>query len=176
MRDLWKKRFDAKEFSDTAQSIIQEQCDYLNKNTNGMIIAKIVAYDGPTQSYIAKPALANMSEVLGAFQKERTVNIQEDLGEIGEGSFTFEFFITSVATPNYKYRVMFVEYGIAFFPVYLTLDESIALELGVEESMECVNQEEFEKILEKILNSEKIEKVINNLLTIGKTAGKGKSR
>ena len=47
---------------------------------------------------------------------------------------------------------MFVEYGIAFFPVYLTLDESIALELGAEESMECANQEEFEKILEKILN------------------------
>ena len=45
---------------------------------------------------------------------------------------------------------MFVEYGIAFFPVYLTLDESIALELGAEESMECVNQEEFEKILEKM--------------------------
>ena len=96
--------------------------------------------------------------------------------EIGEGSVTFEFFITSVATPNYKYRVMFVEYGIAFFPVYLTLDESIALELGAEESMECANQEEFEKILEKILNSEKIEKVINNLLTIGKTVGKGKFR
>ncbi len=90
------------------------------------------------------------------------------MGEIGEGSVTFEFFITSVATPNYKYRVMFVEYGIAFFPVYLTLDESIALELA--------NQEEFEKILEKILNSEKIEKVINNLLTIGKTVGKGKFR
>ena len=77
-----------------------------------------------------------------------------------------------MATPNYKYRVMFVEYGIAFFPVYLTLDESIALELGAEESMECANQEE----LEKILNSEKIEKVINNLLTIGKTVGKGKFR
>lgn len=71
---------------------------------------------------------------------------------------------------------MFVEYGIAFFSVYLTLDESIALELGAEESMECANQEEFEKILEKILNSEKIEKVINNLLTIGKTVGKGKFR
>ena len=73
MRDLWKKRFDAKEFSDTAQSIIQEQCDYLNKNTNGMIIAKIVAYDGPTQSYIAKPALANMSEVLGALDRKSVV-------------------------------------------------------------------------------------------------------
>lgn|GEM_PF-5288428 len=51
--------------------------------------------------------------------EDKQVDIQEDLGSVSESDFTFEFFITSTATPNYKYRVLFLHYDIPFYPVIL---------------------------------------------------------
>lgn len=93
-------------------------------------------------------------------------NVQKNLGEVEDSKFVFEFYITSRATPNYKYRVMFIEYGIAFYPVTITLDETIAEEIKETTKIECQTQEVFEEKLEMILGSAKLEQIINNLLLI----------
>lgn len=63
---------------------------------------------------------------------------------------------------------MFVEYGIALYPVYVTLDEDIAAEIEEQEEIICETQQEFESKLEKILNSSKLKKIISNLLGLAK--------
>lgn len=162
MKNLWKKSFVAEERVDTAKDIIQEQCNYLRSSTGGKIIAKIIEYNGATESYLLMPQKESTSKV---------IDIQKKLGENMQMGFSFEFFITSTATPNYKYRIMFVKYGISLYPVHITLDESIASEIDKEEHIICDSQEEFEATLELILNSSKLEKIINNLLAIAKQQG-----
>lgn len=164
MKNLWKKDFYAEKDINTAQEILQEQCDYLMNNTRGKIIAKVAEYDGPTQSYTEKSTFSSISETL----KDQFVNIQTALGETSSNKFAYEFYITSSATPNYKYRIMFMTYGITFYPVNITLDESIASEIHQDQYIICETQEQLENILEQILNSSQLEKIINNLLAIAK--------
>ncbi len=158
MKNLWKKEFHAQKTSDTAESILEGQCTFLLQQTNGKIIAKVSAYDGPKDN--------DFSETIKMPSFMKMPNVQKNLGEVEDSKFVFEFYITSRATPNYKYRVMFIEYGIAFYPVTITLDETIAEEIKETTKIECQTQEVFEEKLEMILGSAKLEQIINNLLLI----------
>lgn len=158
MKNLWKKEFQVHKTSETAESILREQCTFLSRQTNGKIVAKVAVYDGITET--------NFAETIKTPPFRQKKNIQDRLGEVEDNKFVFEFFITSKATPNYKYRVMFIEYGIAFYPVIITLDETIAEEIKETTKIECQTQEIFEEKLEMILGSAKLEQIINNLLLI----------
>lgn len=162
MDNLWKKEFHASRLGETPDSIIQAQCDFLQKMTDGKIIAKCVSYDGYTKSYKVNSSFEQVSKML----QPKLHDIQNDLGEIEETRFAYEFYITCRTTPNYKYRIMFIEYGFMFYPVSITLDEDIASEISIETDIECDTQEDFNSVLEKVLNSSKLEKLINNLLTL----------
>lgn len=61
---------------------------------------------------------------------------------------------------------MFIKHGIEFYPTSILLDESISNEISLDALFTCATADEFEKALGKILNSNKIEKVINGLLTL----------
>ena len=164
MENLWKINFEPMSIN-TPKEIVETQCEYLGELTDGKIIAKISDYEGPISSYTK----LNFLTIFGSSFKDQKVNIQEDLGDIGKSTFTFEFFITSPKTPNYKYRIMFFQYGIAFFPTVIVLDEAIANELEGEQDIICYSQEEFENNLKNILNSQKIENVVNALLAIAQS-------
>ena len=99
------------------------------------------------------------------------VDIQNNLGDVSGGRFKFELYITSTVTPNYRYRIMFVQYGIVFYPVTLVLDEAIATELGQQQQIEIGTPNEFENSLGAILNSRKVENVITALLALVKKEG-----
>lgn len=167
MEDLWTTDFVPADI-DTPYDIVKKQCELLARQTNGKIVARIANYTGPTKNY-TKP---NVLKSISSMYAEKEISIQDDLGEISLGSdFTFEFFITSTNTPNYKYRVMFLQHGIAFYPVYIVLDESIAdeLELDIDcDSIKCDSDDDFKQILKKILNSKSVVTVINGLLTIAR--------
>ena len=159
MSNLWKKEFKAQEIQ-TPKEILDEQCNELSKITSGKIIAKTEVYDGPTYSYTTD-LTSTISRIT-----EQTYNVQSDLGEIKNRDFKYEFFITSKITPSFKYRVMFFQYGITFYPVDITLDETIANEISTDEYITCNSSEEFTEYLCKILNSKKLENVITALLSI----------
>ena len=115
--------------------IIREQCAILNQMTEGKIIGRVISYD-----------------------RESSQLKYED-------KFYFQFFLTSQATPRYKFRVCYMEHGIAQYPVYFALDTDIASELGSGcKEIYVKNEEVFRARLSDILNSKKMEKVITNLL------------
>lgn len=161
MTNLWKKEFKA-ENTKSPRNILDEQADILIDMTDGVIIAKTDEYEGRMRS----GKIGGMASLgLDVFE-ERDYNVQTDLGEISDKAFRFEFFITSAMTPNFKYRVMLFEYDITFYPVRITLDETIANELKIDTYIECDSLINFTKTLTLILNSKKIETVINALLSM----------
>lgn len=161
MSELIKKTFTATE-EVVPDEIINEQCTLLEKLTDGEIVAKVTEYTGPITTYTKGNPLSAFQDMFD----EETVNIQEDLGDVSECDFTFEFFISSMSSPNYKYRILFLHYEIPFYPALIVLDEDIAVELGLEQRISCSNQTHFEKVIGNILNSQKVENVIGSLLAI----------
>lgn len=58
--------------------------------------------------------------------------------------------------------------GIMLYPVTFVIEEGIAEEIDRPEFYLAKDEEELLEILEKILNSERITKVVNNLLKLNK--------
>lgn len=59
--------------------------------------------------------------------------MQNILGD-QQSKFIYEFYITAKAAPKYKYRIMFVAFGISVYPVEVSLEKSIADEIGMDKS------------------------------------------
>jgi len=128
--------------------IVEAQCEFLKKATGGNVTAKVSEYQG---------------------------NIFADEGGFGN-NFTFEFFITSPYLPNYKFRVFIMQYDVGFYPLKLQLEHDITTEVleikGYEmrlmfaehgEYFSCQCEEEFKRTLSDILNSQRVNMVIENI-------------
>ena len=91
------------------------------------------------------------------------------LGVIEETSFRYEMYLTANQIENYKYRVMFVGYGIAGYPVKVVLEQDIADELNNKEDSGYIytidSKTEFEELLVSVFNSKTMQKIIQNLIT-----------
>lgn len=144
----------------TPKSIVQEQCDELIKITDGLVIGKIQEYDGPIKNYTHNYASTLAKAITQNF------DVQTELGDISEANFKYEFFISSKHTPKFKYRVLFLEYGLSNYPTTIVMDETIAKQLECNYNIECNDELEFVNTLEEILNSDKIKNVVNNLYSL----------
>jgi len=160
------------------EKILESQCDILRKLTNGWVVAKIAKYDGKTSSdhetssdhkFDLKTLLINMVSLPQESESEpepepEPFNVQQDLGEVGDNSFSFEFYITSPHAPHYKFRIMFLNYSLEFYPVKLVLDECIAKSIGeTGYILRCESEEAFIDALDRIFSSSEVERVINSL-------------
>ena len=135
-------------------------------------IAEVVAvgpgkeYDGKIESYDTMGAMAALAASL---QTSMRIDIQDKLGVIEETSFKYEMYLTANQIENYKYRVMFVGYGIAGYPVKVVLEQDIADELNNKEDSGYIytidSKTEFEELLVSVFNSKTMQKIIQNLIT-----------
>ena len=123
----------------------------IKQKTGGVIIAKIAEYTGP---------------ILSKTDDDNIFAWQTELGDISNSVFAYELFITSIAAPNYKYRVMIIHYAIDLYPVTIVLDESIAVEFSNKQELKCKSYDEFILYLKIILNSRRLKKVISALLAL----------
>lgn len=145
--------------------VMQEVCDELNKITKGFVTGNICEYDGNIESYDTFGVMASIAASLNAVTR---VDIQDKLGAIGDEVFKYELYLASNQIDSYKYRILFVSYGISGYPVKVVVEQGIADELnGAEDSgyiYTIENNEEFEKLLVSIFNSKIIKKVIQDLI------------
>ena len=122
--------------------VIEEQCSIIRSQTKSMVLARVVEF---------RPEVVRTPhEGWFTFQGNNT-------------PFTYEFFITSKHTPNYKFRVLFLENPMVGYPVLLHIEPGIAEELKMDYQKPCKNEAEFLEILKSILNSEKLQRVVNSL-------------
>ncbi len=154
----------------SAKEIIEEQCEFLAEQTQNWIAGKVQDYSGSIENHTRPGNRSPMKALTLLWQDEddEEVDIQTQLGELSNSVFTYDFYITSRNTPNYKYRVMFFRYGIGLYPTKIVLDEDISKQLGSDAENPCKTQDEFEQRLTQIMNSAKFQEVIQNLYTHNK--------
>ena len=92
------------------ETIFEDIARELEAETEGYIIGIVQPYDGHIESYINESSFLSISKSLG-MGKEK-VDIQNNLGEIGFSKSKFEFYLTTPKLSEYKYRILFFEYGL----------------------------------------------------------------
>lgn len=147
-------------------TVIAELGNQLEKATNGFIKGVVREYNGPIESYDQMSAFASIASALGTSLVHR--DIQDNLGEIGYQEYKFEFFLTTSKLEDYKYRVLFFEYGIGMYPVKIVLEQGIADEIFKKENadyvVEYTTKTELENVILNILKTKKVTKVMQELI------------
>lgn len=89
-----------------------------------MVSCNVNSYEGETTSYVRKNNILAMAEAMQ--QTEKTINIQDSLGEQSGVDKKYEVFLSVKGLEYYKYRIMFLRYGAISYPVEVVLNEDIA--------------------------------------------------
>lgn len=145
--------------------VVEEILDQLPEVTQGIVLGSVVKYDGKVVSYKEENAIAGVLSMTS----ERHISIQNDLGKIGDEERKYECFLYTSNYSKYKYRMFFMSYGVANYPVLFTLEESIAKSiLGKSSSyyLTCNNRSEVETLITEILASEKVINIMQELIRI----------
>lgn len=146
--------------------VMSDICNEVNKITKGFVAANVRKYDGKIESY---DTIGAMAALAASLQTSMRINIQDKLGAIEETSFKYEMYLTATQIENYKYRVLFIGYGIAGYPAKVVLEQDIADELNNKEDSGYIytvdSKAELEELLVSIFNSKTIQKIIQNLIT-----------
>ena len=147
-------------------TIISELGKQLEEATNGFVKGVVREYEGPIESYDQLSAFASIASALGTSVIHK--DIQDNLGAIGYQNFKFEFFLTAPKIENYKYRILFFEYGIGMYPVKIVLEQGIADEIFKKENanyiIEYETKNELENVIINILKTKKVIKVMQELI------------
>ena len=144
-------------------TIISELGKQLEEATNGFVKGVVREYEGPIESYDQLSAFASIASALGTSVIHK--DIQDNLGAIGYQNFKFEFFLTAPKIENYKYRILFFEYGIGMYPVKIVLEQGIADEIFKKENANYIIEYETKNKLENvIINILKTKKRLNEIL------------
>lgn len=157
--------------------VVAEIFEQLPEETNGIILGAVKLYDGHIFSY-TKRGLSSISIALGATE-DKEIDIQDSLGKFGEETCKFECYLYTPEYPKYKYRMFFMRYDIANYPVKLVLEESIANSISGNSSgyiYSCKSRAELEELVTKILTSKRAIDIMQELIRINqakKDANKG---
>ena len=163
MEEVGKNKFKSKEV-EFPSDIAIEYCNQLYELTNKLVIAKVEKYEKNIEDMNMISPIANLA---GMNSLLKTTKVEEYLGEIsGSDKFTYELYLTGNHTPKYKYRFCFIENGVYPYPVKVIVDSDIAKELEIETRITCENEVIYKETLIKILNSKKMNEVIEGLMTI----------
>ena len=164
------ERLDFNDIDLTApEKVISEILTQLNEETNGIICGDIVNYNGHVMSY-TKTGLSSLAVAIGTADKE--VDIQNDLGKIGQETHKFECYLYTPEYDKYKYRVFFVKYDTSNYPVNIILEESVARSIsGINSGyvVSCATREELEELAYKIFTSKKLISVMQELIRINQS-------
>lgn len=140
--------------------------EQLPEDTQNIIWGRIVAYDGHVTSYTS--IKTSLAEAIGTITTEKRIDIQDSLGKCGEEEKKFECFLYTSGYEKYRYRMFFMKYGTAHYPVQFTLEESIAENIGLNGKyiQICNSRNEVEDLIVKILTSKKVLRVMQELIRI----------
>jgi hypothetical protein len=151
------------------EKVISDVLTQLTEETKGIIRGDISAYSGPVMSY-TKAGFALIADVLNSSDTE--VDIQSELGKIGQETHKFECCLYTPVYDRYKYRVFFVKYDTSNYPVNIILEESVARSIsggGPGYVLSCATREELEELIYKIFSSKKIVSVMQELIRINQS-------
>lgn len=151
------------------EKVIEEVLTQVSEETNGIVLGKIASYSGHVMSY-TQTGLSSIAAAIGSIDKE--IDIQKDLGKIGQESHKFECYLYTPEYEKYKYRVFFVKYDVANYPVSVILEESVARSVAGTNTgyiFTCNTKDELEDLIIKIFTSKKLISVMQELVRINQS-------
>lgn len=161
------EKLDFNDIDLTAPNIVVEEIlAELPTETNGIIAGQIKTYSGPVFSY-KKPGLSGLSVALGTADKQ--VDIQSDLGEIGEETHKFECFLYTPEYEKYRYRMFFLKYHVSNYPATVILENSVARSVfGTDGGYihKCNTRQELETLIVNVLTSKRVLAVMQELIRV----------
>lgn len=166
------ERLDFNDIDLTApEKVISDILSQLSEETKGIICGNVTAYSGHVFSY-TKHGFSSIAAALGTGTVDKEIDIQDDLGKIGQDTHKFECFLYTPEYDKYKYRVFFVKYDTSNYPVNIILEESVARSISTGSSgyvVSCATREELEELIYKIFNSKKLISVMQELIRINQS-------
>lgn len=152
----------------TPDKVIEEKLKDLGKATKGYVEGKIEPYDGHIFSYdyTRRNGLASLNLYQNS-EETVHVDIQDKLGEQNSDEKKFEVYLKVKGIENYKYRMMFLEYGTVSYPATFVLNADIATEYGSGRRNTIVKLNsmlEIQELLNKIFESAMMKELVQNLI------------
>lgn len=145
--------------------VLKKALKLIEESTEGYVSGHIQTYDGPIQDYKRKVGIA---AALGNLQtsSEILVNIQDSLGELKDEKHRFEVFVLARELKQYKYRMMFLEYGIVSYPVKVVLNDDLATACfgKFKNTFNIESMDELKEMIDVILDSETMLKLVQSLI------------
>jgi len=149
----------------TPEEVIKKSIEQIGEKTKQYVFGVVSPYSGQIYSY-TKPV--GLTAALNSMRTSGTidVDIQDELGEISDEFHRYEVYLSVKNMDNYKYRLMFVDYGAVAYPVTLVLNEEIMEEYSTQRRDVYIidSMQELEDLLDKIINSQTLIKLIQSLI------------
>lgn len=157
-----KKDFDFNLVSkDIPYDVIKKIIAQISVCTHDYVKCEIGEYVGEIRSYESIPwrSVSKLTE-------KKYVDIQQEMGEINSEDNKFEVYLIVKGLDTYKYRICFIEYGSISYPVSIILNDDIALNCmdKVIDEYTIENQSELENTIEKIISSDYLSSILQNLI------------
>lgn len=164
------------------KAIIESLIAQIKEQTKGIVIGVIKEYDGPIEPYKkvvqdSIPSIASMSissiwnSHIQPKEEIIEVDIQNTLGKTGDELSKYEFYLGTPIYEQYKYRICFLQHGIANYPVKVVLEQGIADEINKRgRNSTCIyninSPTELEQLMVEIVTSRKVLEIMQELINI----------
>lgn len=175
--------------------VANELAEQIKKETNGIIKGTVTSYSKGVFSYRGTGLRVGVSDLIPSLTglptplvglhaslesiAEKKANPQNELGKIGEKTQEYEFYLTTPSFEQYKYRICFLQFGIANYPVSVVLEQSIADSINERSDsnyiISCKNRKEFEDLMCRVILSKRVLGVMQELINIDQTHNSAKS-
>lgn len=146
------------------EKIVSEMCNQIKSQTRDYIQGTVQAYEGHIESYTRE----GFGSITVALSSNKEVDIQNNLGKVGYEEHKFEFYLSAIALPQYRFRLMFFSYGIGGYPVRIVLEQSIADEIFQRSNgqyiIECNSMDDLKNTVIRVLNSKRVIRIIQELI------------
>ena len=149
----------------TPEQVIRNEIRQIEEATKHYVIGEISEYNGEIYSYTKEVGLGVALREIQA-TKTIDVDIQDELGELSDEKHRYEVYLKVKHMDNYKYRLMFVDYGAVSYPVTIILNEELAIEYSgrMNDSFLIGSMKELHNLVDKVINSKTLLNIIQNLI------------
>lgn len=146
------------------EKVIREANKELSRETKGIIGMGVEAYEGDIAQQ--KPSYAGLFA-----NSSGTFSVLPDMGKLGEERYQYEVYLYTPSYKSYKFRMMFLRYGMASYPAEVILEQGVADAASGDKRyadivMRVENREQMEKLIDNILNTDYILAVMQELIRV----------
>ncbi len=147
------------------EEVIRKSLEQIGEATRNYVVGVVAHYSGEIYSY-TKPI--GFVAAMRSIQTSGTVDvdIQDELGDLSNESHRYEVYLSVKNMDNYKYRLMFVDYGAVAYPVTIVLNDVLAEEYCDQrkDSFSIDSMKELQELMDIIINSQTLFKLIQSLI------------